>query len=763
MVSPTPASVPVGRVARARVLMPRKQRRPPGKRGEPTAVSSVHSADSADSPVSVPSVTRRGAAVLLSSDIEDVNFDRAAARAYYYMHDTTSVEDDVRLPAHPREMRDEEIALAYGLGRRGHVNPKWYESDHDSLDAAHAVSAAASALPESADEDDTTAAPVHTAAPIAVPGGRSEAKTKRKPLVVPKKKAAARKPRPVVPRPAPPSHPVPAPAPRPRKGRGEALVGISAAPADYIGRPTPVSGFNVARFVQQIVNPWVCSDLQRLPDRCILPTIVTRVHANRTYTISNSSTNGTSCLFAMHSRMSQASGNPPYGPTSPFKQTATPATSAALTIGVPEYSFQPGDIAWPMQTANGSTFTALEGASTSLPLSTPWADDFGPSQYSLISYTNSYRVLSMAMRFRVVGLPSGQFMCPGKLYVAQIRCDAYDMPTTEQDFVDLERQNRAMHVSLEQVRVDGQKTVFAVPDSEEKFALSSVTLLAPGMCIPNTPGTGVPTTGYVDYFPVFGGAGPVAPLCTAIDARQFYVPYIPGTDSDLDGGGSLHVIDHAHSVSADQTMILVAGYFGTQDGVVLEVDYCKVYEAVPLGEAPAGISPAIQLPDSRALDIIYQSVAELAQVRAAAFMSRGDAGSGESLTRITGMVSDPRSLGACIRPASAESWLGFASAASSFLPDLSWMSQGQLGTSRRGVSWNFASPSGGRRHYDDDDDYPPPRRHPPPSNVLMNKKKGRGESYLLRSLGTGDPRDAVGAVATVLSSMTKPVPVGQAV
>jgi hypothetical protein len=288
----------------------------------------------------------------------------------------------------------------------------------------------------------------------------------------------------------------------------------------------------------------------------------------------------------------------------------------------------------------------------------------------------------MAIRFRVLGLPPGQFMAPGKLYVAQVRYNANDLPLTEQDFVDLERLNRAAHVSIEQIRTEGSRTWYAVPDGADKFHLSSVFSPPPGMMAVDASGGHGSIRKFLEVASYADDGGfPGAVM------EQLWIPYTGGgltsgtlaSNSTWVAGDPSASSDPTDVAAADGTMVLVAGAFGVQDGLILEVDYSSVIEAVPTPDAPAGVDAAIQLPNTPAMDAIYRSVATLAQARGALFMSDGDAAIGAAAGAVAGAVTSVSARIAEMRPVRAEGFFDW----------FNWMNQAQIGKRTRGIGWNF--------------------------------------------------------------------------
>lgn len=462
-----------------------------------------------------------------------------------------------------------------------------------------------------------------------------------------------------------------------KRGSAEAIVQMTAPGSDYAGTGPSALGLSLLdRYVAMMVNPWG-GEMQRLPDTCIVPTGLGKVLANRTYTISGT-TSSKWVLFGLHSRMSN------YSPTSPRQlgfQNEYQVTGGVVKPYV-EYEYVPGDILNPQLVDNPASIpTAMQALGIG-----PWSDDFGTEQSQLASFTAAYRTLAMAIRIRVIGLPSSIFMTPGKIYVAQVRCDQSDLPFSEQDFVVLERLGRASHVALDAVREAGSKTWFATPDGVDKFTLSSQFFLPGGSVDPYlfdgtaTPGQNIqlfPAASSMNFYPLIPKLG--------------IVPY-----------SSSQTIGSPQNVTnADGTMMLFVGVFGATAGVTLEVDYAKVYEYLPQSNSPAGIDTAVQLPSSSGMDTIFASCAVLAQTKPVMFQAPGDTtifnsrsgpnthASPEALSRGLGVRAKlrdtiARSVGKTIS-AKAEGWWD-------------WLETGQVG----GFKWDLRDkdPSKAKKYRD---------------------------------------------------------------
>jgi hypothetical protein len=391
------------------------------------------------------------------------------------------------------------------------------------------------------------------------------------------------------------------------------------------------------------------------------------------------------------SGISLTSGTPPTVQAVQNVYQLAPTGSGALLTE------SPGCIMSPLQfveTANpntGQIFSRLDGSGSGL----VWEDDYGATQAATVAFTSAYRLLSMGVRVRIVGLPSGVFMTPGKIYFAQVRWHKDDVPITEEDFVQLERLGRATHVSMDAVRASGSKTFYAIPDSDDKFEMSSSFYPAPGVSNANdwaSGGVAVDTRLFTNLNFVNGGS---------LSSYDAIAPY--NTSGTV--GSTVATQDAADQQVADQTILLQVACFGLQAGVVLEVDYASNYEIIPTAAAPPGVETSIQLPSSQAMDAIFAGVAVAAAIRPQLLQADGDrtitdvpmSAFGDSAeARITRTRAEatksllaraPRSLvGACIRPGRAE---GFW--------DFDWLGKGSFGNDKTGgISWDFAGEKGGK-------------------------------------------------------------------
>jgi len=380
------------------------------------------------------------------------------------------------------------------------------------------------------------------------------------------------------------------------------------------------SGFSVANYVDALLNPW-SSPFLRLPDHVVVPTALARFVKNSTWSFNNTATDGGNFLFALSNRPSCAQNGPsePQDGASLFSAAGT----GAISVAAP-YQYGPGSIMNPLQWGLGAysdprVAMRTNGYVTSGAAGTVWGDDFGQSMRTTLPYMAAYRTLSMAIRVRVVGLPTGQFMTPGKIYFAQVRCDNSDLPITEQDFSTMEQLGRASHVSADAVRAAGSKTLFYVPDGQSKFNMTT-SFLPPCGTFGSSEIAGIsnPQGAGFRYFP----------LATVVtDFTRAIVPYLSaGVSSDAGATTPLFTgqSSSADSHNADSTTYLVMAYFGAQDGVVLEVDYAQIIEYIPTKSSPGGVEAMVQLPDSTAMDSVFSAAAVMAEARPVMLQQPGD-------------------------------------------------------------------------------------------------------------------------------------------
>lgn len=448
----------------------------------------------------------------------------------------------------------------------------------------------------------------------------------------------------------------------------------------------------VSDYVDMVVNPW-CGKTIRLPDCAIVPTATFSFRANRTYKLANTEPpvdNGSNFLFGMHSRM-----------CSYKKQPAASITQYQGIVAAPvaTYDYTPGCIMTPVQYGSGANFVTFDGSAPA----GVWGDDFGTEQSVMQTYVAEYRVLAMAMRVRIVGLPASQFMAPGKIYFAQPRWNSEDVPITEQDFVNMERVGRASHVSLDAVRQSDSKSIFVSADGPTKFEMTSSFLPSPGYVVIPAGGGGSRL-----QFPGLDLTGATYPLSSQI------APYYASPD----------VYDGPEMANADQTYMLVVAVFGTQSGIVIEVDYATSGEMVPTKGAPSGVETVVQVPNSVAMDNIYASSAVLSSLKPVLIQAPGDqtiiaappAGFGTPASAMAAESASSRrrihravelSKGGLVRP--AEGLLdgvlnGISGAASGFLTGgFGGALSGGLGGLARGLTGG--KPRRRKPAYDDDDEY----------------------------------------------------------
>lgn len=484
----------------------------------------------------------------------------------------------------------------------------------------------------------------------------------------------------------------PAPARKEAKGRPRpkgrrvmrarhenAIVGMTPAPSDYLG-PMPAIGQKdhlIDQLVDQIVNPFMAHPT-RLPDDNIRPTCTAKFLANRTYTVNTNSGAFTSMMLAIHSRQASYNTAQPAGLNPVYINGSSAAHSHSI------YDYTPGNIALPIVWGGGDVVqngTIMTGAGSGA----VWQDDFGDEQETLNQWIASYRTLGMAARVRVIGLPTSQFMAPGKMYAASIRYDRTNLPQNEQDFVNLERLGQASHVSLDAVRASQSKTWFAVPDGVDKISFTSNFLPAPGLI--ETAKIEAGSSGWVRFFP-----GPTWPAGGGVGIANQLIPYVSAMSSpvpDLTTGSAVGANDLDDADNADSMMMIVIGFFGLQDGVVLEVDYAKIIEYIATPDAPAGLEACIQLPSHSTMDAVYAAAAILGQVQAPMFQVPGDATllpkpsvppairTEAAKRRVVRGRAVRKATGSLIKP-NAESFT-----------DFDWLKKGKLGDDKEGVGWRF--------------------------------------------------------------------------
>lgn len=483
-------------------------------------------------------------------------------------------------------------------------------------------------------------------------------------------------------RPAPPAaSQKPRGAKKESKAKREGIVSMSPSPSDLPSRQHSATGFSVQRYVDVLLNPWAAPYL-RLPDHVVVPTSMARFVKNSTWTVSNTATLGNNLFFGLSNRPScwQNTDSAPIDNASAYSSAAGVATIQRA------YTYGPGSILSPLQWGTGayadpSVAMAVNNYIAS-GVDQPWGDDFGPSMRTSLPYMAAHRTLSMAIRVRIVGLPTGQFMTPGKIYFTQVRCDSTDLPITEQDFSNLEQLGRATHVSADAVRAAGSKTLFYVPDGQSKFNMVSTFLPPCG------------SFGASEWKPVIGSpqAAGLRSFPTSyfpVDFRRSIIPYRSsgvatdsGTPSD-EYGGSASAPD---SANADGTSFLFMAYFGAQDGVVLEVDYAQILEYIPTKSAPGGVEAMVQLPDSLAMDQIFSAAAVVSEARPVMLQQPGDL----SLTGSSRGTAPPsrEAMSTRNRLSSLASGMRGKAFREGFW-DFNWLKKGTLGDPSSGLRWDF--------------------------------------------------------------------------
>lgn len=222
----------------------------------------------------------------------------------------------------------------------------------------------------------------------------------------------------------------------------------------------------------------------------------------------------------------------------------------------------------------------------------------------------------------MIGLPNNTFLSPGKIYFLQLKWRTDEVPTSEQDLVDLERLGRGSHVSLDQVRENGSKTLFYVPDSPDKFRMSSAILPAPGLFRQAFSGSGPGGSSSATYFPRRADSAAFISIPSVFSA---IVPYDPDGKEFVNATAN-HVPTATYNLqnAADEEAVLAVYYVGSQDGVVLEVDYAHVVEFIPTTEAAGIISTDICLPNSQARDAILAAAGMAARLRPSIIQSPHD-------------------------------------------------------------------------------------------------------------------------------------------
>lgn len=397
------------------------------------------------------------------------------------------------------------------------------------------------------------------------------------------------------------------------KAKAEGIINMSPAGSDYIGplhSLVKASDNIVSDYIDMMVNPW-CLKQVRLPDQTITPTAMGVFMANRTYTQSSTTANGPNLMFGIHSRLSQYSATPPGDVPSVYPVSGVFNSQKA-------YDYSPGSILLPIQffdnasqsldnTAQYQSGTTSQGF---------WGDDFKDLVAETVPWVAAYRCLSLAIRVRIVGLPTSQFMTPGKIYFGQIRYLNSSVPLNEQDWVQLESRGQATHVSMDAVRASGSKTYFATPDGPNKFDFTSVFEPSPGLMTKPTGGGPIDADQWARIFP---GSNNV--VTNVLPRSLGIVPYDIVPAGTVPGDAMTMAQD---APVADQTMVLLVACFGLQDGVIMEVDYANICELIPTPGAPAGVSTQIQLPNTVAMDRIFAAASVLQELKPRLVQSPGD-------------------------------------------------------------------------------------------------------------------------------------------
>lgn len=494
--------------------------------------------------------------------------------------------------------------------------------------------------------------------------------TQTRPLTAPSKPAVAT--------------PVRESKPKKRTSTREAgIVGMGPAPSSLPMRGG-ATNFTVPKYIDALLNPWA-SPYLRLPDRVVVPTSLARFVKNSTITIVNTATNGPNLVFGMSNRISCVSNTV----TRPIDGGSVSTTAAGVIESAP-YPYGPGSILSPLQWGSGAyvdprvSMTYRDYVAPAMPTTGVWGDDFGAAMRTTLPYMAAYRTISMAIRVRVVGLPPSQFMTPGKIYFAQIRNDHIDLPVTEQDYSTLEALGRATHVSADAVRAAGSKTLYWLPDGEQKFSMVSTFLPPCGTfdagemagTITSAQGAGLrqfPT-------PAIGATAP-------IDFTRNIIPYrASGVSTDAGAPGFLYggSASSGDAANADSASILLMAYFGAADNVVLEVDYAHIVEYIPTQAAPGGVEALVQLPDSSAMDAIFAAAAVMAEARPVMLQQPGDL---SLVSTGRGMAPASReALQARDRLSSMARSLKGGQYREGFW-DFGWLKKGSLGDSN--ISWDF--------------------------------------------------------------------------
>jgi len=248
----------------------------------------------------------------------------------------------------------------------------------------------------------------------------------------------------------------------------------------------------------------------------------------------------------------------------------------------------------------------------------------------------------------------------------------------------MERLGRATHVSLDAVRAAGSKTFFVVPDSVDKFCMKTSQWPAPGIYNPAL----YDITKATQFIRKFVNGNYMA--SSQVAAQNIIAPYNVGVQNPYTQAA-------ADAANADSTSLLLCACFGLQAGVVLEVDYASNFELIPTSAAPPGVTTSIQLPDSRAMDNIFASVAVLAAVRPQLVQADGDRTITSTATNAFGDTAEAKAVRTNARTALAGVMSRAMKATGSELTkakaegfwDFDWLRKGHLGPDKGGISWSF--------------------------------------------------------------------------
>ncbi len=264
-----------------------------------------------------------------------------------------------------------------------------------------------------------------------------------------------------------------------------------------------------------------------------------------------------------------------------------------------------------------------------------WTRDFGDANTAWNSLAARYRCLAMALRLRVIGLPSGIFNAPGNVYFGQIPYDRMSLVRTEADCQKLMSLGQMTSVSLNQIAADGGKTWFMTHSTDQNLHMISSSYPAPGMqSITTLAGSSSsPTFNY--RFPNVAGAYaqayPGDPAAAVIPwtrgtpyAQSGVVPGPSGAGAFWNSGSDPAIFNPEYELLANNTRVIGMWVFGGANGVVLSVQRSKVFEWVPRPEAASVVETAVQVPDSAAMDRYMVGTAMLTGIRPALLQTDKD-------------------------------------------------------------------------------------------------------------------------------------------